>query len=83
MTASDQCPAWCTRCFTDVDCTRYHRTERSVGDLATVEVASTTNCDEPEPPTFQITVHDEPPLTLEQARCLVVDLGAVLDGLTT
>lgn len=79
---SAPCPAWCTTCDTDVDGTRFHRTERRVGDMATVDVASTSDCDEPEPLTLQILVHDEPPLTLEQARQLLVDVGAVLDGLT-
>jgi hypothetical protein len=64
--------SWCSRCSADdADGTRYHRTTLTASDLLDVEVCQVTYSSSDEPslvePEFEIRVHDEPPLTAQQA----------------
>lgn len=64
------CPAWCPRVGTDhadLDGSVFHHAAICRSELVEVEVTQISHPDgDMEPPTFTVTVHDEPPLTAGQ-----------------
>ncbi|MCW2674176.1 MAG: hypothetical protein JWP14_2765 [Frankiales bacterium] len=77
---------WCTRCDLDEQTgDEVHGTRLEPSELLTVDVRQVTNAVHGvEPVEFQIRVHDEPPLTTEQAqqvaREILVAVGSIRPG---